>query len=62
MEKKYDGESRGHKLYWIIEIGNTGDTISRSYDILNTFYYVTRHCICKIYCINNLFEIRFHHR
>ena len=37
MEKKYDGESRGHKLYRIIEIGNTGDTISRSYDILNTF-------------------------
>ena len=32
------------------------------HDILNTFYYVTRHCICKIYCINNLFEIRFHHR
>ena len=23
------------------------------HDILNIFYYVTRHCICKIYCINN---------
>ena len=40
MEQKYAGESRGHKIYRIIEIGNVGDTPSRVYDILNTLSIV----------------------
>ena len=40
MERQYAGESRGHRIYRIIEIGNVGDTPSRAYDIVNTLSIV----------------------
>ena len=54
MEQKYAGESRGHKIYRIIEIGNVGDTPSRVYDILNTLSIVINLVISLALTFDNI--------